>query len=676
MIELLAQVDPFAGLMACLWLFAAGMFPAGFMLGATCSDCCIGPCDLCTEGTLPNTLTVTFSGMTGEVRTEDFIVLSVSSCFGSGAAARVTAPGGDRDEDKGPISAVSVTNGGSGYAKLGRIAPTLTISGGSGTGATFTPTLTNYQDECGLDYWSVTELTPSGGTGYVEGETVTVEPAAGDTVDSYAYGTIVLKRFQPTLSIAGDADLTINYTNNNDGTWSIASVTVNDGGSVYTDGDPLEIELGDGDILLPPGGAALVGRVTAGGALDSVDVDFGAYYYRTTGEPDSVTLAWYGVYYRESAAATPYVSATVNVLSQSGPSAGSGANLIAVVDDDPSSETFGEITGVTVEDGGDGYLAYETLKNCVQRWDGRSVVVRRVVSQDTSDCVYAFQCEADNECGLERELLTVSYNGPGNPMGLIAKLQVLARSPGGQKRWLDVPGSFGWMLSGATSQNCADIDVTAVGGGQPSGGPGVPANATAQIEAGGVYSETPTCRKMLLEDYDYTSVDIEWNGFSWTASTQGGTVQECSPESPYNYSALLAGGCGPDAGIRIFAAADCPRYEGVSSYTYFDEILLTPGLTVPFGYEPSLPGADCRPAFLGGNFIGVFHDSVPNLIVRWCIYHYQIIPALDEDGFPSGQAEVLSLGFVSGGSTYEENELGIPPCSDPGPPSITFSRLP
>ena len=55
MFELLATVDPFAALLGSLWLFAAGMFPVGFMLGSSCSACCGGeePCSACTQGSLP-----------------------------------------------------------------------------------------------------------------------------------------------------------------------------------------------------------------------------------------------------------------------------------------------------------------------------------------------------------------------------------------------------------------------------------------------------------------------------------------------------------------------------------------------------------------------------------------------------------------------------------------------
>lgn len=63
MLELLAQVDPLSALLAGLWLFAAGMFPVGFMLGGSCSQCCNpDPCVCASGERLPETITVTLDG--------------------------------------------------------------------------------------------------------------------------------------------------------------------------------------------------------------------------------------------------------------------------------------------------------------------------------------------------------------------------------------------------------------------------------------------------------------------------------------------------------------------------------------------------------------------------------------------------------------------------------------
>lgn len=221
--------------------FAAGMYPVGMLF--QCSPCC-NTCSACEEGTLPQTITVTLDGFTDQSQGPDLCVLDFDSCYGSGAAGKVTAPGGNPDTDKGPITAVSLTNGGSGYARLGRVEPTLTATG-SGDGATFTVTVEAAEDACGLDFWKVSKVTASGGTGYTDGEQLTIAVAEGDTAEQDAVVTVKTTRSVPTLAITVDtyggsgAEFTV-ATSPNTGTpatWAAASVTVTEGGSGYTDGE-------------------------------------------------------------------------------------------------------------------------------------------------------------------------------------------------------------------------------------------------------------------------------------------------------------------------------------------------------------------------------------------------------------------------------------------------------
>jgi hypothetical protein len=225
--------------------FAAGMYPVGMLF--QCSPCC-NTCDVCEEGTLPETITVTLSGVASTKQGPDLCVLSFESCYGGGAAGKVTAPGGDPETDKGPITAVTLTNGGSGYAKLGRVEPTLTATG-SGDGAAFTVTVEAAEDACGLDFWKVSKVTASGGTGYTDGEQLTITVAEGDTAEQDAVVTIKTTRSAPTLAIEVDtyggsgAEFTV-ATSPNPGTpatWAAASVTVTEGGSGYTDGEGVTV---------------------------------------------------------------------------------------------------------------------------------------------------------------------------------------------------------------------------------------------------------------------------------------------------------------------------------------------------------------------------------------------------------------------------------------------------
>lgn len=75
-----------------------------------------------------------------------------------------------------------------------------------------------------------------------------------------------------------------------------------------------------------------------------------------------VKIAEAGKYYRESKSLQPYTfGVTINV-SELSPSFGSGAKFSSTVDTNPSSPSFGQITGITLTDGGDDYIAWT--------WDG------------------------------------------------------------------------------------------------------------------------------------------------------------------------------------------------------------------------------------------------------------------------------------------------------------------
>jgi len=83
------------------------------------------------------------------------------------------------------IERISLAATGSGYAKLGRVAPTLTLETDKsmgGGGVTLTPTLGTDKDDCGIDYWFIESVKVSGGTKYASGGNVTVKAAVGDTV--------------------------------------------------------------------------------------------------------------------------------------------------------------------------------------------------------------------------------------------------------------------------------------------------------------------------------------------------------------------------------------------------------------------------------------------------------------------------------------------------------------
>lgn len=319
--------------------------------GCTCCWQQPQPCYPCVVGSPPDTVTVSLSNI--HVKSDDLIGVSISSCFGSGAAGRVTSPGGGPGSD-GPVAAVSVTNGGSDYAVVGRVAPTITAGGGSGEDAEFTITLSQSQDACGIDSWSVESIAVSGGTGYQDGDQVSFTTAEGDTVETPAVATIQTTRSEPTLaaSVAGGSGaaftitLDTGYTAN---TWTVASVDVTDGGSGYTDGSAFGVSLDDDEFgsglyaivrtgrVEPTLSLAISTAAGTGATLTATLTSTTDYDYRPAWYVSGVTIDAAGTGY----AADETVSLTITD--------GTGYNTFS---GSVTVDGNGAITGVTVNDGG------------------------------------------------------------------------------------------------------------------------------------------------------------------------------------------------------------------------------------------------------------------------------------------------------------------------------------
>ena len=224
----------------------------GHMLGSSCNSCC-GPNDpCCVTGQLPDTVTVTLSGPQGtKEQGPPLLDLVFKACFGSGAQGVALAPGGDPETDTGPVSGTTLTKAGSGYAKLGRIAPTLTVTG-DGDGATFTPTLASVNDACGVPTWKITSVAISGdGTGYTNNEELTISAATGDTTQTKATLVLTTEKVEPTITADVDggvgAELSVTLDTSTPGEWFVDSVAVDDGGSGYTDGASVTFSTAAGD---------------------------------------------------------------------------------------------------------------------------------------------------------------------------------------------------------------------------------------------------------------------------------------------------------------------------------------------------------------------------------------------------------------------------------------------
>jgi hypothetical protein len=249
--------EPTAIPLAIVAALAAGMYPLGFMFGGPCSPCC---CDCsCEEGELPETVTVTFSGFENKSHGPPLCGLHFESCFGGGAGGIVTAPGGDPQTDKGPVSGVALTDRGSGYAKKGRVEPTVTATaaGGSGTGATFEVTLAPSNDDCKLDVWKVASVAAKGsGSGYTDGEPIIFTVAVGDTAELAASATLQTERIDPSATVSVQsaegfgAALSAEFVSlgGTAETWALSKINVDKAGDKYTGMDTLTITLDEGTI--------------------------------------------------------------------------------------------------------------------------------------------------------------------------------------------------------------------------------------------------------------------------------------------------------------------------------------------------------------------------------------------------------------------------------------------
>jgi hypothetical protein len=266
------------------------------------------------------------------------------------------------------------------HAVTGREEPEVVLGWAGGSGADLTVTFTKAGGP--PPTWSVDEISVvDGGSGYAYGEFALFEPAtAADFANYYAAGEIQTSVSEPTVELYGgtgtSAVLAVALSSNGGApeTWGISSVTITDGGAGYEVDDQFQVNLGEGDVEV---GAAYVtvASVDGSGAITGVTIGAGGQYYHEDGVIVAITLYDVGEYYRsdgviqevtvedggsyyEESDTEPALVADITIgIAQKSPSNGAGAVISAVVDDDPTSATFGQITGLTIDDGGDEYLA-------------------------------------------------------------------------------------------------------------------------------------------------------------------------------------------------------------------------------------------------------------------------------------------------------------------------------
>jgi hypothetical protein len=340
-------------------------------------------------------------------RIEPTLDLSITTSGGTGATFSISLLTNGDDPETWKIDSVSVTTPGTGYGffdtaeayvtdpiggvdfaailvlYVTRVEPTLSISGGDGTGADIDPVLIADVDFNGKNVWRIDSVTINdGGAGYTESTNLTVNIDAGEP--GFGWGAILVPRVtrsEPTTltvsvsSIDGSgADLEVVLTPGTDpygyDIWEVTSITINDGGFGYDDFDSVSINLGGAIEQSPAYGYVEVdgsGTITSitlydggryyetDGVIVAVDIDDNGEYAHTDGTIDTIEVDPYspGAYWAEQETGEVIVDPPDVTVETN--SAGSGAVLTPVIDDDPDSPTFGQITSITVTSAGADY---------------------------------------------------------------------------------------------------------------------------------------------------------------------------------------------------------------------------------------------------------------------------------------------------------------------------------
>lgn len=346
-------------------------------------DCC-NKCD-CTCGVLPYTITAKFSNFGSKMAYGGgvgfgYSAISCESQFGGGAQVRISAPGGDL-EDAGPITDAFVTLPGSCYAEHGRVAPTLSVTSPSAK-ADFTVTLEEFTSKCRAA-WKVSEIKVDNGGDLADGQILSIAAASGDvtvkaaaakvTVADESVGATVTEpgeyyrraksaRDIPVLRASAGHGIrlspSLSYNGGNPPTWSVRGLSI--------------LYAGEGS----EAGKSAVTFSLAAGTQEVAKAE--GYVEIEDGKAVSATVQNGGSYYRDTDVSPIVADVTFEpVGSVGGLKTGTGGLLRGVVDDNPTSRTFGQVVSVEVEEAGEGYLGWQwTPDRCVAEMNDRSIVLR------------------------------------------------------------------------------------------------------------------------------------------------------------------------------------------------------------------------------------------------------------------------------------------------------------
>jgi len=325
----------------------------------------------CDCGFLPYTVTLTPINVPDYSRVFHGNLLP-DSCFGSGARAVVTGPGG-ANENRGPITGVALRDGGCGYAVLGRVQPQILIrsTGALPEGVQLVPSFEQTQDSCGRIAWRISGVTFTGDTPVVSGSQISFTQSPSSVADKIASAQSIsatTRHEEPTLeanisasaNVAELPEFEVLYqqtTYAGKEAWAIQEIQVLSGGSGYGDLSTIAVSLslGEGDRKVNFGAAIATGTIQ-GDEIVSVSVSGTALYAKRL--LDSISVSSGGVYYRESPEAPPIVADVLFELSDSQNFFATKPLIAGEVDSNPESATFGNVVGLQIEDAGDGVLAW------------------------------------------------------------------------------------------------------------------------------------------------------------------------------------------------------------------------------------------------------------------------------------------------------------------------------
>ena len=222
---------------------------------------------------------------------------------------------------------VTVTTGGAGYST----APTITISGGQGNGATLVATVTS---------GSVTQVTVTNpGSGYVNGDTPILTFSAG------AGGSGALLTAVMSSAAGGSgASLTLTLVQAADAISVQSPVTINSGGSNYSNAATINVAGGN------PFTQAVLTPVLTSGVVTGVTIVNAGYYKSLTPVPTATVVDPSGGNFRVtsvivSASGTGYSPSTVISVTTGSASVTTQAVITPVL-------TSGRITGTVIQNAG------------------------------------------------------------------------------------------------------------------------------------------------------------------------------------------------------------------------------------------------------------------------------------------------------------------------------------